>query len=75
MWPLQDEWQVQARQHDLLAQAERQQRIALALTGKPQRSAKYAPVLLWLGRHLSRWGMKLQNRYQPQPMSQHSCNV
>ncbi|MDP9313537.1 MAG: hypothetical protein M3R24_22090 [Chloroflexota bacterium] len=75
MWPLQDEWQVQARQHDLLAHAEQQQRIALALASKPRRSARYAPVLLWLGRHLSTWGLELQTRYQPQPMSKHSCNM
>lgn len=75
MWPLQDEWHVQARQHDLLAQAERQQRIALALSNKQRRSVRYAPVLLWLGRRLSTWGMELQNRYQSQPMSKHSCNL
>ena len=75
MWPLQDEWHVQVRQHDLLAQAERQQRIVLALRNKPRRSVRYAPVLLWLGRRLSTWGMELQDRYQPQPMSKHSCNL
>ena len=67
MWPLQDEWQVQARQRDLRDQAQQRHQIALALTGKPRRIARYAPLLMWLGQRMSAWATQLESRYQLKP--------
>ena len=75
MWPLQDEWQVHERQRDLLSQAQQQHQIALALAGEPQRTARYAPLLRWLGQHLSAWGTQLETRYQPKPARSRASNV
>lgn len=75
MWPLQNEWQVQERQRDLLARAEQQHRIALAVAGEPRRLAYFAPLLIWLGRCLSTWGAQLETRYQPTSAGCRASNV
>jgi hypothetical protein len=75
MWPLQDEWQVQERQHDLVAQVERQHQITLALAGQAGRTTRYAPMLIWLGRRLTTWGTRLETRYQPKLLGNHSGNL
>lgn len=60
MWQLRDEWQARERIDDMLRAAEQQRQVEAARARRTRRADRYGAVLIWLGRHLTRWGEQLR---------------
>lgn len=58
-----EEYLVQVRQKELLAEAERQRMGAIARQSKSNGISTGARIMVYLGALLSRWGIQLEERF------------